>query len=66
MTARPACVKDNRWQLGLSCRLVVHCLLQLCRCQAKGIVEHAVLVGTPVSRTPEQWRNSTRHVLLDN
>ena len=45
MTARSPCVKDNRWQLGLPCRLVFHCLLELCRCQAKGIMEHAVQLG---------------------
>jgi hypothetical protein len=39
-----------------SCRLVFHCLLELCRCQAKGIVEHAVLLGTPVGMTPQRWR----------
>lgn len=33
-----------------------HCLLELCRCQAKGIVEHAVLLGTPVGVTPQRWR----------
>ena len=38
------------------CRLVFHCLLELCRCQAKGIVEHAVLLGTPVGVTPQRWR----------
>ena len=37
-------------------RLVFHCLLELCRCQAKGVVEHAVLLGTPVGVTPQRWR----------
>jgi hypothetical protein len=37
------------------CRLIFHCLLELCRCRAKGIVEHAVLLGTPVGVTPERW-----------
>ena len=41
---------------GGCCRLVFHCLLELCRCQAKGIVEHAVLLGTPVGVTPQRWR----------
>ena len=42
---------------GVGCRrLVFHCLLELCRCQAKGIVEHAVLLGTPVGVTPQRWR----------
>lgn len=36
-------------------RLVFHCLLELCRCRAKGIVEHAVLLGAPVGVTPERW-----------
>lgn len=40
----------------MRCRLVFHCLLELYRCQAKGIVEHAVLLGTPVGVTPQRWR----------
>ncbi|CAL5224218.1 g6865 [Coccomyxa viridis] len=41
---------------SMGARLVFHCLLELCRCQAKGIVEHAVLLGTPVGVTPQRWR----------
>ena len=40
----------------MRCRLVFHCLLELCRCQARGIVEHAVLLGAPVGVTPQRWR----------
>lgn len=32
-----------------------HCLLELSRLKAKGIVEHAVLLGTPVGVIPERW-----------
>ncbi|CAL8463668.1 g3202 [Coccomyxa elongata] len=40
---------------SMGARLVFHCLLELCRCRAKGIVEHAVLLGAPVGVTPERW-----------
>ena len=36
-------------------RLVFHCLLELARCRAKGIVEHAACLGAPVGVTPERW-----------
>ena len=39
-----------RWR-----RLVFHCLLELSRCRAKGIVEHAACLGAPVGVTPERW-----------
>lgn len=38
-------------QIGFSigARLIFHCLLELSRCGARGIVESAVLLGAPVS-----------------
>lgn len=38
-------------QIGFSigARLIFHCLLELARCGARGIVESVVLLGTPVS-----------------
>ncbi len=40
-----------RPQIGFSmgARLIFHCLLELSRCGARGLVESAVLLGTPVS-----------------
>lgn len=34
----------------MGARLVFHCLLELCRQGARGVVQHAVLMGCPVSR----------------
>ena len=34
------------------CRLVYHCLLELCRCKCKGIVQDAIMLGTPVDVIP--------------
>lgn len=33
---------------GMGARLVFHCLLELCRQGARGVVQHAVLMGCPV------------------
>ncbi|KAK9817178.1 hypothetical protein WJX72_010703 [[Myrmecia] bisecta] len=40
---------------SMGARLVFHCLLELCRHNAKGIVEHAVMLGMPVSTRHERW-----------
>lgn len=38
------------------CRLVHHCLLELAAIHARGIVEHAVLLGAPVrADAPAEW-----------
>ncbi len=41
---------------GMGARLVFHCLLELCRQGARGVVQHAVLMGCPVRR----WRGGGR------
>ena len=38
------------------CRLVYHCLLELAAIRARGIMEHAVLLGAPVrADVPAEW-----------
>lgn len=64
-----ACTRRGaaRVQIGFSigARLIFHCLLELSRCGARGIVESVVLLGTPVSinshrqAAQQQRRNST-------
>ena len=45
----------HTFYLQFSGRLVFHCLLELARCRAKGVVEAAVLLGATVGVTPERW-----------
>ncbi|KAK9823941.1 hypothetical protein WJX72_006533 [[Myrmecia] bisecta] len=40
---------------SIGARVIYHCLLELCRCNCKGIVEHAVLLGTPENLVAERW-----------
>ncbi|KAK9909726.1 hypothetical protein WJX75_006627 [Coccomyxa subellipsoidea] len=40
---------------SMGARLIFHCLLELCRHNAKGVVEHVVLMGVPVSTRLERW-----------
>ncbi|BDA42345.1 probable transmembrane and coiled-coil domain-containing protein 4 at C-terminar half [Coccomyxa sp. Obi] len=40
---------------SMGARLIFHCLLELCRHNAKGVVEHVVLMGVPVSTRVERW-----------
>ena len=41
---------------GMGARVVFHCLLELVRAgAASGVVEHAVLLGAPVTVRPERW-----------
>ena len=39
----------------MGARLIFHCLLELSRCGARGLVEAAVLLGTPVSANEARW-----------
>lgn len=41
--------------LSMGARLVFHCLLELHRLGARGVVENVVLLGAPVSCRPERW-----------
>lgn len=43
---------------GMGARLVFHCLLELCRQGARGVVQHAVLMGCPVRRSVERQEPS--------
>ena len=43
---------------GMGARLVFHCLLELCRQGARGVVQHAVLMGCPVRRCVERQEPS--------
>lgn len=47
---------------GMGARLAFHCLLELCRHGARGIVQDAVLLGAPVSRAEARWRMARRVV----
>jgi hypothetical protein len=47
---------------GMGARLVVHCLLELCRQGARGVVQHAVLMGAPVGTEAVRWRMARRAV----
>eukprot|EP00884_Botryococcus_braunii_P013340 jgi/Botrbrau1/22006/Bobra.0024s0022.1 len=47
---------------SMGARLVFHCLLELCRHNAKGLVETAVVVGVPVSTRRERWAMARRAV----
>eukprot|EP00981_Chlorochromonas_danica_P005803 scaffold1190_cov187-Ochromonas_danica.AAC.35 len=50
---------------GMGARVIFHCLealSELPHAQGCGIVEHAVLMGTPVSNTPSDWQKA-RHVV---
>jgi pimeloyl-ACP methyl ester carboxylesterase len=47
---------------GMGARLVFHCLLELCRQGARGVVEHAVLMGCPVGTEGVRWRMARRAV----
>ncbi|KAG2501760.1 hypothetical protein HYH03_000260 [Edaphochlamys debaryana] len=40
---------------SMGARLIFHCLLELSRCGARGLVESAVLLGTPVSANEARW-----------
>ncbi|EFJ45907.1 hypothetical protein VOLCADRAFT_34144, partial [Volvox carteri f. nagariensis] len=40
---------------SIGARLIFHCLLELNRCGARGLVESAVLLGTPVSANEARW-----------
>lgn len=40
---------------SMGARLVYHCLLELCRFNCKGIVEHAVLLGCTVTIVKERF-----------
>ncbi|KXZ41235.1 hypothetical protein GPECTOR_625g721 [Gonium pectorale] len=42
----------------MGARLIFHCLLELSRCGARGLVESAVLLGTPVSANEGRWRQA--------
>ncbi|GIL79675.1 hypothetical protein Vretifemale_8971, partial [Volvox reticuliferus] len=43
---------------SIGARLIFHCLLELSRCGARGIVESAVLLGTPVSANEARWKQA--------
>ncbi|KAL4436640.1 hypothetical protein ABPG75_003779 [Micractinium tetrahymenae] len=47
---------------GMGARLVFHCLLELCRQGARGVVQHAVLMGCPVGTEGVRWRMARRAV----
>jgi pimeloyl-ACP methyl ester carboxylesterase len=47
---------------GMGARLVFHCLLELCRQGARGVVQHAVLMGAPVGTEAVRWRMARRAV----
>lgn len=47
---------------SMGARVVFHCLLELCRLGARGIVQDAVMLGTPVGIVPERWRMARRVV----
>lgn len=47
---------------SMGARLIFHCLLELCRLGARGIVQDVVLLGTPVGIQPERWRMARRIV----
>ncbi|KAI3426087.1 hypothetical protein D9Q98_008055 [Chlorella vulgaris] len=47
---------------GMGARLVFHCLLELCRLGARGVVQHAVLMGAPVGTEAVRWRMARRAV----
>jgi hypothetical protein len=47
---------------SMGARVVFHCLLELCRLGARGIVQDAVMLGTPVGIVPERWRMVRRVV----
>ncbi len=40
---------------SMGARLIFHCGLELARHGAAGLLEHVVLLGTPVSLRPERW-----------
>lgn len=40
---------------SMGARLVYHCLLELCRFNCKGIVEHAVMMGNTVTIVKERY-----------
>ncbi|GLI68120.1 hypothetical protein VaNZ11_012459 [Volvox africanus] len=43
---------------SIGARLIFHCLLELSRCGARGLVESAVLLGTPVSANEARWKQA--------
>ena len=47
---------------SMGARLVFHCLLELARRGARGIVQHAVLLGCPVGTEALRWRMARRAV----
>jgi hypothetical protein len=46
----------------MGARLVFHCLLELSRLGARGVVQHAVLMGAPVGTDGVRWRMARRAV----
>lgn len=59
-TARPVTLVGY----GMGARLIFHCLEELARLNARGIVESAVLIGTPVGSEVERW-HAARSVVAD-
>jgi len=47
---------------AMGARLCFHCLLELERLGCRGVVEHCVLLGTPVSARVERWAQARRAV----
>ena len=39
----------------MGARVVFHCLLELERLKGQGLVEHAIMLGAPVSCRPDRW-----------
>lgn len=42
---------------SLGARLIFHCLEELARCKAKGIVANAYIFGAPVTADPKRWKS---------
>lgn len=47
---------------SMGARLVFSALLELCRCEARGLVQDVVLLGAPVPPTAERWKMARRVV----
>ena len=48
---------------SMGARLAFSCLLELCRCGARGLVQDVVLLGATVTaQTPERWKMARRAV----
>jgi pimeloyl-ACP methyl ester carboxylesterase len=47
---------------GMGARLAFHCLLELARHGARGVIQDVVLLGAPVSRVPQRWSMARRVV----